>query len=327
MPLRKRPRCVDSDMTHVSDSKPEREACRLNNAHSSSSDSSAPDTPPTERTPLSALSNTVFTERKEKTCSEASQDLSSPVYLATAWDSLRVTLLYIATACQRLEGVAEWLATTRKPSQGLKLIQVVAISPFFSGSHFAHKTHRLQPHPRDLTVLTKSSSFKPHVIQIVPTSNSFLLAWRGLTMCYTETEQMVKSRLQFAVPVYQPRNVLGDGEFGSGGWLLSYSATVVLFHRIYVFFVPYDVKDAKDESAVLLMSLPIIPSFLLSFYPPKCGLENADRPPRTERMHPVRARIVMAQDHDGGGLLGCRQWQAKSGPGRGDHGPRRQLSP
>jgi hypothetical protein len=49
----------------------------------------------------------------------------SAAYLATAWDSLRV-LPYLVTACERLEAVAEWLATACKPSQGPKLIQAVA---------------------------------------------------------------------------------------------------------------------------------------------------------------------------------------------------------
>jgi hypothetical protein len=70
--------------------------------------------------PCQALLN-----RKQKTCSESSQALPSPAYLATAWGSLRV-LPYLVTACECLEAVAEWLATAYKPSQGPKLIQAVA---------------------------------------------------------------------------------------------------------------------------------------------------------------------------------------------------------
>jgi hypothetical protein len=39
---------------------------------------------------------------------------------------LLVSLAYLAAACDFLGGVPEWLATTRKPSQGHKLIQAVA---------------------------------------------------------------------------------------------------------------------------------------------------------------------------------------------------------
>jgi hypothetical protein len=49
-----------SDTTHVSDSEPEREAHQLNDLNSSSSDSSAPDTPLTKRAPLSGLSGNVL---------------------------------------------------------------------------------------------------------------------------------------------------------------------------------------------------------------------------------------------------------------------------
>ncbi|KAJ7637326.1 hypothetical protein DFH06DRAFT_1478800 [Mycena polygramma] len=64
MPPRRKPlRRAHSSTTHVSDSEPEREAFRTNLigacSSTSSFNSSAPDTPPTERPPLSSLSNTV----------------------------------------------------------------------------------------------------------------------------------------------------------------------------------------------------------------------------------------------------------------------------
>ncbi|KAJ7659878.1 hypothetical protein B0H17DRAFT_1145183 [Mycena rosella] len=51
--------------------------------------------------------------------------------LAKSWVPCRglrllPSLTYLAAACERLEGVAEWLATPGKPSQGYKLIQAVA---------------------------------------------------------------------------------------------------------------------------------------------------------------------------------------------------------
>ncbi|KAJ7694394.1 hypothetical protein B0H17DRAFT_1132027 [Mycena rosella] len=58
MPPRNLPRRTDSELTHVSDSEPEREASRR--SFSSDSAESLPATPPTERPPLSALSNTVL---------------------------------------------------------------------------------------------------------------------------------------------------------------------------------------------------------------------------------------------------------------------------
>ncbi|KAJ7261679.1 hypothetical protein C8J57DRAFT_1336755 [Mycena rebaudengoi] len=59
MPLHQPLRRTESDTTHVSDSEPEREVCRLTDPRSLSDDSSsAPDTPPTTRPPLSALQNT-----------------------------------------------------------------------------------------------------------------------------------------------------------------------------------------------------------------------------------------------------------------------------
>ncbi|KAJ7079201.1 hypothetical protein C8R44DRAFT_979224 [Mycena epipterygia] len=63
MPPRNLTRRTDSEITHVSDSEPEREASRLDHAHSFSSNSSErslPATPPTERPPLSSLSNTTL---------------------------------------------------------------------------------------------------------------------------------------------------------------------------------------------------------------------------------------------------------------------------
>ncbi|KAJ7612796.1 hypothetical protein DFH06DRAFT_1243124 [Mycena polygramma] len=65
MPPRRKPlRRAHSSTTHVCDSEPEREDFRTNligaRSSTSSFNSSAPDTPPTERPPLSSLSNTVL---------------------------------------------------------------------------------------------------------------------------------------------------------------------------------------------------------------------------------------------------------------------------
>ncbi|KAJ6601691.1 hypothetical protein DFH09DRAFT_1125723 [Mycena vulgaris] len=63
MPTRNVPRRTESDLTHVSDSEPEREASPLNQAHPFSTDSSERPLPapsPTERPPLSTLSNTAL---------------------------------------------------------------------------------------------------------------------------------------------------------------------------------------------------------------------------------------------------------------------------
>ncbi|KAJ7788786.1 hypothetical protein B0H14DRAFT_3162395 [Mycena olivaceomarginata] len=58
------PRRTDSDTTHVSDSEPEREAYRRDNSPSSSSNSSAPNTP-SHRSPLSTISDNTLGTRPD----------------------------------------------------------------------------------------------------------------------------------------------------------------------------------------------------------------------------------------------------------------------